>query len=253
MGGRDRRGRFRQHRPHRRDRARPGRAGRADSVRRLRRPAQSRHRGMPARVDLQPRFRRALHARGPRRDPVDPVVDARARRLSGAAPQLHDGALDQGLGLVSEFSPAAALPQGRDALRQRSRARRLRAPDAAAARPIAKRDLAVPVPQPRGGHQQDEPLLLARRAQARRQARVDGGRARARHLGIHQALPAQARLPRRLGGFRHRAGKFRRHILPLRQALRGDAGLGAAAERAVAAAGGSPCGTREAAQTAEGE
>ena len=44
------------------------------------------------------------------------VVDAGARRLSGAAPQLHDGTLDQGLGLVSELSPAAALPQGRDAL-----------------------------------------------------------------------------------------------------------------------------------------
>ena len=48
-----------------------------------------------------------------------------ARRLSGAAPQLHDGTLDQGLGLVSELPPAAAVPQGRDALRRRSRARGL--------------------------------------------------------------------------------------------------------------------------------
>ena len=54
---------------------------------------------------------------------------------------------------------------------------------------------------------------------------------------FHQALPAQARLSRRLGGFRHRAGKFRRHILPLRQALRGHAGMGAAGEPSVAAAG----------------
>ena len=44
-------------------------------------------------------------------------VDAATRRLSRAAPQLHDGTLDQGLRLVSEFSPASALPQGCDALR----------------------------------------------------------------------------------------------------------------------------------------
>ena len=56
---------------------------------------------------------------------VDPLIRAAARRLSGAAPQLHDGALDQGVGLVSELPAAAALPQGRDALRRRPRARRL--------------------------------------------------------------------------------------------------------------------------------
>ena len=55
----------------------------------------------------------------------DPGRGAAARRLSGAAPQLHDGPLDQGLGLVSELPPAAALPQERDALRQRPRARGL--------------------------------------------------------------------------------------------------------------------------------
>ena len=47
--------------------------------------------------------------------------DAAARRLSGAAPLLHDGPLDHRLGLVSELPPAAALPQGRDALQARRR------------------------------------------------------------------------------------------------------------------------------------
>ncbi len=46
------------------------------------------------------------------------------------------------------------------------------------------------------------------RAQAVRQARIDGGRARARNLGVHQALPAQTRLPRWLGRFHHRIRKF---------------------------------------------
>ena len=41
---------------------------------------------------------------------------AGARRLPRAAPQLYDGTLDQGLGLVPELPPAAALPQRRDAL-----------------------------------------------------------------------------------------------------------------------------------------
>ena len=48
-----------------------------------------------------------------------------ARRLSGAAPQLHDGPLDPRLRLVSELPPAAALPQRRDALHARAGARRL--------------------------------------------------------------------------------------------------------------------------------
>ena len=53
--------------------------------------------------------------------------------------------------------------------------------------------------------QQDEPLFLARRAEARRQARVDGGRARPRRVVVPQALHFQARLHRRLGRLRHRA------------------------------------------------
>src|SRR5262245_65674560 len=98
---------------------------------------------MPARVDLQPGFRRALHGRGPRRDSCDPGFGARARRLSGTAPQLHDGALDQGLGLVSQLSSAAALPQGGAALRRQYSARRLSALDATPARAIGTRPLAV--------------------------------------------------------------------------------------------------------------
>ena len=66
---------------------------------------------------------------------------------------------------------------------------------------------------------QDEPLLLARDAEARGQARVDGERARPRHLVVPQALHLQARFHRRLGRLRHRVWQFRRHILPLRQAL----------------------------------
>ena len=42
------------------------------------------------------------------------------RRLSRAAPQLHDGPLDQRLRLVSEFPPAAALPQRQHALHARA-------------------------------------------------------------------------------------------------------------------------------------
>ncbi len=80
------------------------------------------------RVDLQPRFRRALHRRRSRDEIL--ATDrrrARARRLSGAAPLLHDGTLDHRLRLVSELPPAAALPQRRDALHARSGARGLRA------------------------------------------------------------------------------------------------------------------------------
>ena len=46
----------------------------------------------------------------------------------------------------------------------------------------------------------------------------------------------QARLPRRLGRLRDRARKFRGHILPLCQALRGDAVLVTTFERAATAA-----------------
>ena len=74
------------------------------------------------------------------------------------------------------------------------------------------------------------------RAQARGQAGVDGRRARPWPVGVRQALRVQARLPRRLGRLRDRARKFRGHVLPLRQALRGDAVLVATAERAAAAA-----------------
>ena len=80
---------------------------------------------------------------GTRRDPRADRERARARCLHGAAPVLHDGTLDQRLGLVSELPPAAALSQGRDALQARSGSRRLRASDREAARPSAKRDSAV--------------------------------------------------------------------------------------------------------------
>src|SRR5262249_2643477 len=146
-----------------------------------------------------------------------------------------DGRLDKGFGCVPEFSSAAALPQGCYALRRRSRARRLRTLDATAARTTARRDLAASVSQSRRAYQQDEPLLLARRAKAFRKASLDGECARSWHMGLHQALSVQARLPRRLGGFRHRVGKFRRHVLPLRQALRGNESLVIPAERAPTA------------------
>ena len=50
---------------------------------------------------------------------------AAARRLSGAAPQLHHGPLDPRFRLVSELPPAAALPQRQHALHARSGARGL--------------------------------------------------------------------------------------------------------------------------------
>ena len=54
------------------------------------------------------------------------AAEPAARCLSGAAAQLHDGPLDPRLRLVSEFPPAAALPQRRHALHARAGARRLR-------------------------------------------------------------------------------------------------------------------------------
>ena len=93
---------------------------------------------------------------------------------------------------------------------------------------VEKCGLAVSIPQSRGSHQQDEPLLDARRAQARAQTGFDGKRPRARHLVVSQALHFQARIHRRLGRIRDRAGEFRRHILSLREALRADARLEAA-------------------------
>src|SRR6185295_12555866 len=104
------------------------------------------------------------------RNPPPARVRPAARRLSRPAPLLVHGALDPRLRLVSELPPAAALPQRRNALHARAGARGLRAAHRPPARPPAERGLATAVPQPRGGHPQDEPLLLARRAQARRQA-----------------------------------------------------------------------------------
>ena len=63
--------------------------------------------------------------RGARRDPRPARRRAAARRLSRAAAQLHDGALDPRLRLVSELPPAAALPQRQHALHARAGARRL--------------------------------------------------------------------------------------------------------------------------------
>ena len=54
---------------------------------------------------------------------------------------------------------------------------------------------------------------------ARRQARLHGGRGRARAMGIPETLYFQMRLHRRLGRLRHCLWQFRGHVLPLRQAL----------------------------------
>ena len=97
---------------------------------------------------------------------------------------------------------------------------------------LHERGLAIPVPQSGRGHQEDEPVFLARGAEARAQARLDGERARSRPVVVPQALHLQARLHRRLGRLRHRVRKFRRHVLSLRQALRRGARLAAAAEQA---------------------
>lgn len=75
---------------------------------------------------------------------------------------------------------------------------------------------------------QGQPLLHRRGSHAGAQARVDGDRARARDLGVHQALRLQGRVQGRLGGLRDCLGKFRRNFLPLRQALRGNAIVGPA-------------------------
>ena len=113
VGGRDRGGRFRQHRS---DRGSPKRLARAWSVPfagfgdlRNRAIAECR-----TRLDLQSRCRRALHGRtcatrffGRSSRP------APERRLPGAAPQLHDGTLDQRLRLVPELPAAAAVPAAR--------------------------------------------------------------------------------------------------------------------------------------------
>src|SRR5207244_12778471 len=106
-----------------------------------------------------------------------------------------DATLEPWTGFVPQFSPAAALPQVRHALRRRPRARRLRALDPTAARTTAIRHLAAPVSQSRGAHQQDEPLFLTRCAKAFRKADLDGKRAGSRHMGVRQALSVQARVP----------------------------------------------------------
>ena len=143
LGRRDRRRRFAQHRRHGADRRGARRAGRADRVPRLRRPAQPRDRSLPRRLDLQPRFRRALHTRSPRRDPATHLRARRARCLPRAAAQLVHGPLDPRLRLVSELPPAAALQARRDGLYARAGARRLSAADRKAARRADPADLAV--------------------------------------------------------------------------------------------------------------
>ena len=88
---------------------------------------------------------------------------------------------------------------------------------------------ALPVPRSRRGAAQGQRHLLARCAHAVEPARLDVGRARPRHVGVHPALRAQARLHGRLGRLRHCAVEFRRDVLSLRQALRAGAGLATAA------------------------
>src|SRR4051812_1963425 len=114
---------------------------------------------MPIRMDFQPGCGRALHAGSTRRDSLDPLGTFAARRLPGTAPQLHDGALDQRLGLVSELSPAAALSQRLHALRYPSGARRVRAVDEPPTRQTEERNLASPISQSRRDHPEDESLL----------------------------------------------------------------------------------------------
>src|SRR6185437_126246 len=63
-------------------------------------------------------------------------------------------------------------------------------------------------------------------------ARLDGQRARPRPMVVPQTLHFQAGLYRRLGRICHRPGQFRRHFLSLRQALRTNARLAAAAKPA---------------------
>ena len=101
-----------------------------------------------------------------------------------------------------------------------------------AGRHFEQRGLAVSVSQSRRSHQENEPVLLARRAEARGQARLDGECVRPWPMVVPQALHLQARLHRRLGRLRHRLRQFRGHVLSLRQALRRDARLAAAAEQA---------------------
>ena len=89
------------------------RARRAGAVQRLRRSAQPRDRGLPHEwiFSLDSDERCTEEVRDEILGAASPA--AAARRLSRAAPQLHDGPLDPRLRLVSEFPPAAALPQRR--------------------------------------------------------------------------------------------------------------------------------------------
>ena len=82
-------------------------------------------------------------------------------------------------------------------------------------------------------HTENEPILFARRGEAPAQARLNGECARPWTLVLPEALYFQAWLHRRLGRLRDRLRQFRGDVLPLCQALRGGAELGAAGERAA--------------------
>ena len=168
-------------------------------------------RSRPAvRVDLQPGCRRALHRSGARRNfGVDRRLAA-ARRLSGAPPQLHDGPLDPGSGWYPNFRQPQLFRKG--SMRYTLEPVHEGYESRPGRRQITKCGLAVPIPQSRRGHQQDEPLFVARRAKARAQTGVDGERARPRTVVVPQALYIQARLHRRLGRLCHRLGEFRGHF-----------------------------------------
>ena len=134
----------------------------------------------------------------------------------------------RGLGLVSEFSPAAALPQGamrydNDPVHEGY--------ELLTQLPLGQLQSAIWQFPFRNLEEiiskMNRYSSLGVRKLSAKQVSMAGALGHAT-MGVHQALPVQARLPRRLGGLRHRVGKFRRHVLPLRQTLRGDAGLGPA-------------------------
>ena len=181
---------------------------------------------MPQRLGVQPRCRRALHARARGRDQGDVRRRAGARRLLHPPPQLPDGALDPRLRLASRLTARrSSTARAASATRRRCRTRH----ELKSERPVGWLDnvlMAFPF------NDLDEILhkanlyLHARRQDADGQAGLDVERARPRPVDVHPPLHRQARLHRRLGRLRHRAVEFRGDLLSLRQALRGAAGLG---------------------------
>ena len=65
--------------------------------------------GMSPRLDFQPRIPTSGTPEARDEILLDPFVRGGFRRLPRAAPQFHDGTLDQGLGLVPQLSSATAL------------------------------------------------------------------------------------------------------------------------------------------------